>query len=138
MYSNGTNGYDIHARQRYTIYAGPAPDYSSANDPAKDALVIQNVGQQAGTSWNGVNWDAPVLLASGAYSGEVGQLWAHTGPGQFNLLKKVNGGPWVGPGNVMMSDFVIYDGSSVYVPEPLTLTLLGIGSTLLIARRRGR
>ena len=126
MRSDGTAGVGIVASQK-AIYSG-------GNDPAQDALVVQGLGQDAGSRdclVNGtISWDADILLASGTYTGSVGTLTV-TGIG-WNLLSTV--GSWQGPGNLEAPTAVNSD--SIFVPEPATLTLLVLGSAGLVVRYR--
>jgi hypothetical protein len=119
--SNGTNGIGIQASQE-TGYAAP-------NDPEQDALVLLSVGTTAGNHL-GVSWDAPVLLASGTYSGTQGVLEVRRGDGLFNVLNS----SWQGPGHVTTADVVV--PGSVIIPEPATIGLVLAGTTLLAMRRR--
>ena len=102
-----------------------------------DSLVLQGVGQVPGSKddfqANTVSWDAPVVLARGTYTGSVGHLDVdvHT-PGFFNLLSTV--GSWEGPGNVEEATEVI--PGTVYIPEPVTLSILALGGLAILRRRR--
>lgn len=117
-----------------TLYDAPGN-----NDPVKDAKVLQLVGIEAGSkddvlSGNTITWEAPVLVASGTYSGVEGWMSVDLGDGQINLLSTV--GSWSGPGNVEEAGNVV--GGSVFVPEPGTICLLAFGGLALIRHRRCR
>jgi len=119
--SGGVSGIGIHSIQN----AG----YGNVNDQESDETVIQGLGQvssgatitdywnndPAGTSSNpgpnftetgnglwGTTWSAPVLLASGKYTGTLGQLVVSNDPGSsgVQVLNIVSNGVWYGPGNV--------------------------------------
>jgi hypothetical protein len=128
--SNGTLGDSINAAQQY-IYAG-------ANDPAKDQLVLQGVGITPGNQVGNIqsaSWTAPVKLAQGTYSGEVGMLTVQVHTGAFiNLLNTV--ASWHGPGNVSPAEQVIPMTVPIPVPEPTMVGLLALGLTGMLARRR--
>lgn len=121
------------------IHASEPVIYGDVNDPALDAKVIQGLGQVSG-SYGSVHWDAPLLIASGSYTGEAGfiNITGADNVNQFMVLKNVSGGPWKGPGNVMMSGFIVYDAQPVYVPEPASLCLLAVGAMGLLRRRQCR
>ena len=102
--SDGTNGLGIGAGQK-TLYDG-------GNDPDLDALVLQGVGQTAGSRANlgvpdPITWAAPILLASGTYSGSG---WLDV-TGLGNAL--TSGSPWSGPGNV---EEAYWQGVSILAP----------------------
>ena len=124
--SDGTLGIGIDVGQK-TIYSG-------VNDPNKDALVLLDVGQMAGSRSNApfapdpITWAAHVLLASGTYSGTVGTLYV---VGSGNTLDSV--GSWEGPGNVSTAT---WEGDSVYIPEPATLAVLALGGLAMLMRKR--
>jgi hypothetical protein len=126
---HGGPGQNIEAGQE-TVYGPPGE-----NVPAKDAKVLLDVGLAAGSrvdalSGHTITWEAPVLLASGTYSGPAGWLQVD---GQCTVLKTLSGGGWTGPGNV---EFATVVGDTVQVPEPATLGLAAAGLGLLAARRR--
>jgi hypothetical protein len=97
--------------------------YGPTNDPAKDALVLRNVGIASGSRWSDdpvnpgvVAWNAKVLLASGTYSGVVGHLSVAPRPGEpWSLLSDVGGG-WLGPGNLEFPTAVLGDTELVSIP----------------------
>ncbi len=82
--------------------------YGSANDPVKDALVLQEIGITAGSRLSDpgsdpqtITWDAKVLLASGTFSGGMGSLSVSPRAGEtWSLLSDTGGGAWSGPGNL--------------------------------------
>ena len=106
--------------------------YGDTPDPVLDALVLQGVGMTPGSKMATV-WAMPVLLASGTYAGEVGLLTVTVGDGDILVLDDV-GASWEGPGNVSYAGEVI--PGEVFIPEPITLTLLGVGGLGVLLRRR--
>ncbi len=130
--SDGTAGLGVSAGQP-TIYQG-------ANDPQKDSLVLQGVGQTAGSytpvpplghAGPAASWGAPVLLASGTYSG-LGTLSASAGAASWGVL--ASGSAWSGPGNVELAQEVI--GDQEIIPEPATMLILLGGVLAGLIRRR--
>ncbi len=123
--SHGDNGIAIMATQDSV--------YGSANDSAKDALVLLDVGILAG-SRDTISWDAKVLLASGTYSGVDGVISVSPRSGEPWSLLSDSGGAWSGPGNLEFATAV--NGDSQAVPEPSTLVLLLSLATLVLLPRR--
>ena len=132
--SDGVNGIGIQDAQG-TIYVG-------GNDPDKDANVLIDIGISAGSRLSyfvppytefTVNWAAPVLLASGTFSGSVGQLHVGASSGGAVGFSLLDDG-WSGPGNQFAADNVV--AGAVAVPEPATMTALALGGLALLRRRR--
>lgn len=131
MRADGTAGIGITGSQK-AIYSG-------TNDPDQDDLVLQNVGQEVGSRTGTISglteWAAPVMLASGTYDGDVGLLTvSRHGAAGWTLLSTV--GSWEGPGNLEFPGDVV--SGEVFIPEPMTMTLLGIGLAGVLLRRRRR
>jgi hypothetical protein len=113
--SDGAAGVDVRAGQNSV--------YGPVNDPAKDALVLENVGIASGSRWSDdpvspgtVAWDAKVLLASGSYSGVAGRISVAPRPGEpWSQLSEVAPG-WVGPGNLEFPTAVFGDIETVPMP----------------------
>ena len=112
------------------ITAAQDTSYGDVNDPAKDALVLKAVGQMGG-SHEGVTWTAPVKIATVDFTG-VGNIYANVGNGYATLLSTT--GSWEGPGNCEYATEVTE--GSVFVPEPATIGLLGLGVLALLRKRR--
>ena len=127
MRSNGVNGVGIVANQP-SIYPG-------VNDPAKDALVLKDVGISAGSQAGNLIsavWAVPVLLAEGTYFGDLGTIVA-AGAGTWNLLED----GWAGPGHLEPASGVLSGSVQIgEVPEPATMSLLVIGGLALLRRKR--
>jgi len=109
--------------------------YGSSNNPAKDSKVLLDAGVAPGSrvdslSGDMIAWGAPMLLASGTYSGSAGRLEVE---GQCTILKTGTGGIWTGPGNVAFATVV---GDTVQAPEPATLGLLALGLGLAAIQAR--
>jgi hypothetical protein len=132
------------------ITAAQGVIYGDVNDPSKDALVLQGIGQQAGSWVDGsgntvATWGWPVLLAQGTFSGPAQFV---TGVLDIHVLIGTNG-TWTGPGNVLVDTIHVKQvGANGLLPaeiggywiegtpEPGTLILLGAGGLALIRRRR--
>ena len=104
---------------------------TSANNADK---ILYGVGQTAGTYAGGVApvgipWTAPVLLASGTYSGAA--------PG-FGAEKVVNVFTQEWADGDPPSGIVAPADSVVLIPEPATMVMLALGAGLMVALRRRR
>ena len=108
--------------------------------------ILQGVGESAGSapsSYGDIVWADPVLVAEGTYTGTEG--WVNV-----SLRKDTMGlatSAWVLPDAIPVSgsSYVAFypDAgddyrASVYVPEPATLALLGLGGLGLLLRRKRR
>jgi len=125
LHSDGLNGVGISGSQP-TVY-GTIPD------SGKDTLVLRDIGINAGNKvgFTGlISWAHPVLLASGTFSGTVGDLNVDVGDGTISLLDS----GWTGPGN--QSAAGVINGDILTVPEPATMTALALGGLALLRRRR--
>jgi hypothetical protein len=133
--SDGAAGLGIAASQPFI--------YDGTNDPAKDALVFQDVCITAGASTTPpalvpVSWAFPCVLASGTYDANVplGKVRATGYVGNTGVLIPA-ASPWEGPGNIEPVSAV--EGDVEIVPEPATMALLGVGfAGLAVLRRRRR
>ena len=92
-------------------------------------LYTDAEGDLPGTDWPKVYIDAE---GDGDYTGTAGYLYVSLGDGQINLLSTV--GSWEGPCNVEEAEAV--NGGSFLVPEPVTLSILALGSLALLRRKR--
>jgi len=125
--SDGTAGEGIHAAQDSI--------YGDTYNATKDARVLQDVGLAGGSrvdllSSNTITWEAPVLLASGTYTGTTGSLLVS---GSCTVLQDLGDG-WTGPGSLAMATVT---GDVAYVRVPATLALVAAGLGAALARRRG-
>jgi hypothetical protein len=128
---NGTNGLQITAAQ---------PVFT--NEPNR---VIEGIGLVPGsadfTADGGlsISWGMPALIASGTYSndGRGGSITAAVHPGSFfQLLAKVNGDHWMGPGNVLNATTVAPGSIVTPVPEPTAAVVIGAGVFVACLARR--
>jgi hypothetical protein len=109
--SGGVGGIAISALQPFT-------------SPSQDEPVFEGVGITGGSadfSSNGgtaTSWNSPVLIASGAYSAvSIGSITANVHPGAFfQVLERVDGEHWVGPGNVLSAS--VNPAFFTFPPEP--------------------
>jgi hypothetical protein len=89
--------------------------------------VLQGIGLSAGsadftsTGGQSISWGFPVLIAAGTYAnnGLGGEILARVHPGaSFQLLSKVVGDDWVGPGHVFNASDVIPGATVTPLPTP--------------------
>jgi hypothetical protein len=123
------------------VINGQATAYGDLPDAAKDSLVLQGIGQSAGTRFDSdydatenptalVSWTTPIELARGTSTG--GTLGYLFGTASGNVLSG-QAGSWAGPGHAEGANFVFGAG---FVPEPATMALLVIGGLSMLRRRR--
>lgn len=96
--------------------------------------ILEGIGITAGSYTGGgptVTWTAPVLLASGTYTGSTGALHVRLGNGGVNVLNGSNG---VWSGGVVAATTV--NGGDLLIPEPATMLLVLGGLAGMIVRRR--
>ena len=119
--------------------------------------ILKGVGETAGTAPAAVTieWDHPVLVAEGMYTGDVGWLnvsvrkddgliepWRIGQASSVSVLPASLPAPSAGGVDIIPPPFIPMAGTdyraSVYVPEPATLALLSLGGLSLLLRRKRR
>ena len=108
--------------------------------------ILKGVGETSGSAPPGITWAYPVLVAEGTYTGSAGWL-------NVSLRKNIAGTatsvtvlpatlPTPTAAGVAFNTFSPMAGdnyrASVYIPEPATLALLGLGGLGLILNRKRR
>ena len=118
-----------------TDLAGPGALFAGQNTTDL-ASLIYGIGQTPGTfamiplgTDVGVPWTAPVLLASGTYDLAGPSPWFGNEVLANVFTQAYDGAPPAPEGFVVSADVAL-------IPEPVTLTLLGLGCLAVLIRRR--